>query len=578
MFKVKFYDEAPFKLIPPKSYKNFKEKISTHYGFSIEDSNEFMYSYDTKEMRKYLKTDEDYSELLNYLSKTSKEYKMFNLEIYLEINEESKIYKEILPEVIAKNEDKNEIELNDNILDENRNKTSENNENILAQSIKIQVKPDNIFEEVNKSKSIYIPQTVEKVLEKELIKENENVDFSIINNSQQQEISKYQNIDNQNNDINIENEKQQDSEYFDKVLSSQPEEISKQLDNTNISNLDESRIEQIISRMLNDKMNCFKNEIISTLNSNNKKEKKVGENREKKGKSKDKFKDKANKKEKHLEKNLDDAKEIPKLINSEQNLSENLKDDKKIKNKEKKVKKEAKSRSKPKKCKTKEKELISEDLKLPLEKDSVNIKNNEKEIPQIIHYNVSCDRCKIFPITGIRYKCYICYDYDLCETCEANSWKEHNHPMIKMRESQFKENFECPFRNNYSMPQELFMQNFNNKFVEPNKEWSGNLYPNKTPADELKTNNHRRGKRCEFEGQGKCGKKGFLGKMMDKFAPFFDANKYKLEKLKIKEEKENKINEIQSYLPEMPRKDIKKALKLAGGDKDKAIILLLDSN
>eukprot|EP00003_Mantamonas_plastica_P025215 TRINITY_DN488_c0_g1_i2.p1 TRINITY_DN488_c0_g1~~TRINITY_DN488_c0_g1_i2.p1 ORF type:complete len:468 (+),score=167.98 TRINITY_DN488_c0_g1_i2:1130-2533(+) len=58
-----------------------------------------------------------------------------------------------------------------------------------------------------------------------------------------------------------------------------------------------------------------------------------------------------------------------------------------------------------------------------------------------IHYRVSCNGCGANPITGIRYKCNECHDYDLCETCEGNqvSTQSHsvNHSMLKMRKSQF---------------------------------------------------------------------------------------------------------------------------------------------
>jgi len=44
---------------------------------------------------------------------------------------------------------------------------------------------------------------------------------------------------------------------------------------------------------------------------------------------------------------------------------------------------------------------------------------------------VICDGCESNPITGIRYKCAICPDFDYCEKCEET--KEHNHPFIKIR-------------------------------------------------------------------------------------------------------------------------------------------------
>jgi len=50
----------------------------------------------------------------------------------------------------------------------------------------------------------------------------------------------------------------------------------------------------------------------------------------------------------------------------------------------------------------------------------------------IIHENVFCDVCE-FPITGIRYKCSICRDFDLCEDCEATLTHPEDHPLLKIR-------------------------------------------------------------------------------------------------------------------------------------------------
>ena len=54
-----------------------------------------------------------------------------------------------------------------------------------------------------------------------------------------------------------------------------------------------------------------------------------------------------------------------------------------------------------------------------------NIKINK------VHHGVICSQCKE-NVVGIRYKCYVCKDYDLCEKCEEIIKEKHGHPMIKI--------------------------------------------------------------------------------------------------------------------------------------------------
>ncbi|CAK62863.1 unnamed protein product (macronuclear) [Paramecium tetraurelia] len=54
-----------------------------------------------------------------------------------------------------------------------------------------------------------------------------------------------------------------------------------------------------------------------------------------------------------------------------------------------------------------------------------------KESKKVVHQGVMCDGCKIFPIEGIRYKCAVCIDFDLCEKCEDLG--NHQHAMLKIR-------------------------------------------------------------------------------------------------------------------------------------------------
>lgn len=50
-----------------------------------------------------------------------------------------------------------------------------------------------------------------------------------------------------------------------------------------------------------------------------------------------------------------------------------------------------------------------------------------------VHENITCDGCSAHPIEGIRYKCTRCADYDLCESCEAKGEHPTNHVLMKIR-------------------------------------------------------------------------------------------------------------------------------------------------
>ena len=52
------------------------------------------------------------------------------------------------------------------------------------------------------------------------------------------------------------------------------------------------------------------------------------------------------------------------------------------------------------------------------------------EINLAIHNHVRCDGCDVCPIVGVRYKCAVREDYDLCELCESKELQPH--PMIKI--------------------------------------------------------------------------------------------------------------------------------------------------
>jgi len=55
-------------------------------------------------------------------------------------------------------------------------------------------------------------------------------------------------------------------------------------------------------------------------------------------------------------------------------------------------------------------------------------------VARTTHTGVSCNECNVSPIEGVRYKCQICEDFDLCEKCEPKTSHPANHPLIKAKQ------------------------------------------------------------------------------------------------------------------------------------------------
>jgi hypothetical protein len=68
----------------------------------------------------------------------------------------------------------------------------------------------------------------------------------------------------------------------------------------------------------------------------------------------------------------------------------------------------------------------------PVVSPVVKVEEEKKEEP-VIHDFVVCDGCGASPITGIRYKCTICSNFDLCSNCEAAGVHPNGHPLLKVK-------------------------------------------------------------------------------------------------------------------------------------------------
>lgn len=67
-----------------------------------------------------------------------------------------------------------------------------------------------------------------------------------------------------------------------------------------------------------------------------------------------------------------------------------------------------------------------ESLNISTSSKTEDEKEEKKELKEI-HYNVSCDGCKMKPLVGKRYKCKGCFNFDYCEKCYEKNKLTHKH-------------------------------------------------------------------------------------------------------------------------------------------------------
>jgi len=62
---------------------------------------------------------------------------------------------------------------------------------------------------------------------------------------------------------------------------------------------------------------------------------------------------------------------------------------------------------------------------------------DKKQVQSLqIHEKIACSSCSFNPIVGIRYKCTVCQNYDLCDYCETRN-VHSEHIMLKIRKPEF---------------------------------------------------------------------------------------------------------------------------------------------
>ena len=61
-----------------------------------------------------------------------------------------------------------------------------------------------------------------------------------------------------------------------------------------------------------------------------------------------------------------------------------------------------------------------------------NIGEDQAKTDCVVHRGISCNICNANPLTGVRYKCSNCIDYDVCSRCEPVCDHEKNHVFLKI--------------------------------------------------------------------------------------------------------------------------------------------------
>jgi Zinc finger, ZZ type len=52
--------------------------------------------------------------------------------------------------------------------------------------------------------------------------------------------------------------------------------------------------------------------------------------------------------------------------------------------------------------------------------------------PLTVHEGWECDGCKTSPIVGIRWKCLVCDEYDLCDACHSSEAHPVEHQILRI--------------------------------------------------------------------------------------------------------------------------------------------------
>ena len=96
-----------------------------------------------------------------------------------------------------------------------------------------------------------------------------------------------------------------------------------------------------------------------------------------------------------------------------------------------------------------------------------SLKANTVEEGSLVIHEFSCNNCKSPQIKGVRYKCFVCEDYDLCSTCEKSKHCFHSNCHVFLK-------IEYPFqqeeltKNNIQLSYPRIVNQVNGSFIARN--------------------------------------------------------------------------------------------------------------
>lgn len=85
-----------------------------------------------------------------------------------------------------------------------------------------------------------------------------------------------------------------------------------------------------------------------------------------------------------------------------------------------------------------ETKAINTEILTELKSIVMKLNNNAQAAQKTVHTGIFCNSCGKQNITGVRYKCMICKEYDLCEECEVKPTQQNHdqmHVFVKIKDT-----------------------------------------------------------------------------------------------------------------------------------------------